>query len=375
MTNNLVAASMMTAVLWTLLAPQFVAVAEPSPEMQALIKAAQAEKQVEIILSGQVPQRLRALMPDFQEKYGIRVNFQTGGGPAHAQRILAERRVGRYTIDAWLGGDGTALTQLIPNGALAPIADLLIDPDVTDLSKWYKGRHYYTDPEQRYVFAFGAQPMHVVSFNTKLVDPNEIRSFGDLLDPKWKGKMVSWSPAARGAGASSLAMYLHPKIGEEWFKRWAREMDVTIVEDARQGAEWVALGRYHLGIFGIATQAETMRSEGFPIQGHLPHAMAEGEILTASAANIMVLDRAPHPKATQLFVNWLLTRDVQQKLITIAQRADSMRIDVDNTVVEPPYRRNSDVDYFVSFVDPNYQYAQTELFKRLGQIMQEAGFR
>jgi iron(III) transport system substrate-binding protein len=374
MTKNHTAASMLAAML-SLFTPQSVAAADPSPEMQALIKSAQAERQVEVILSGQMPQKLRALMPDFQEKYGIRVNFQTGGGPAHAQRILAERRVGRYTIDAWLGGDGTALTQLIPNGALAPIPELLIDPDVTDASKWYKGRHYYTDPDQRYVFAFGAQPLHVVSFNTKLVNPNEIRSFADLLDPKWKGKMVSWSPAARGAGASSLAMFLHPNIGEEWFKRWAREMDVTIVEDARQGAEWVALGRYHLGIFGISTQAETMRSEGFPIQGHLPHAMAEGEILTASAANIMVLDRAPHPKATQLFVNWLLTRDVQQKLITIARQSDSLRTDVDSSVVDAAHRRNPDADYFVSFVHPDYQYAQTELFKRLGQIMQEAGFR
>ena len=349
--------------------------AEATPDMQALIKAAQAEGQLELILSGQVPQKLSVLMPDFEKQYGVRVNFQTGSGSAHAQRILAERRVGRYTIDAWLGGDSTALTQLIPNKVLASIPELLIDPEVTDLSKWYKGRHYYTDPDQRYVFVFGAQPIHVVSFNTKLVDPGEIRSYRDLLDPKWKGKMVSWNPAAQGAGASAVGMYLHPRIGEEWFKRWASEMNVTMVGDARQGAEWLALGRFHLGIFGVATQAETMRSEGFPVQGYLPHAMSEGEILTVSATNIMVMDRARNPKAAQLFVNWLLTRDVQQKLITIAQRADSLRTDVDSSILEPAYRRKSDADYFVPFVEPRYQNEQSAIFKRIGDILKDAGYR
>lgn len=350
------------------------AAAEPTPQMQALIKAAQAEGRVEVILSGQVPQRLRVLMPDFEKRYGIRVNFQTGSGRSHAQRILAERRNGRYTIDAWLGGDGTALTQLIPNGVLAPIPELLIDPEVTDLSKWYKGRHYYTDPDQRYVFAFGAQPIHVVSFNTNLVDPKEIRSFQDLLDPKWKGKMVSWNPASRGAGGSAIGMYLHPGIGEEWFKRWAKEMDVTIVEDTRQGAEWLALGRFHLGIFGLATQVETMRSQGFPVQGYLPHPLAEGEILTVSATNIMVMDPAANPKAAQLFVNWLLTRDVQQKLIAIAERADSLRTDINSEVLEPAYRRNPNVDYFVPFVETGYQKDQAKIFKQIGEIMKQAGF-
>lgn len=373
MKNVAIIAALAVAVL--LPARQPAGAAEPTPQMKSLIDAARAEGRVEVILSGQVPQKLRVLMPDFEKLYGVRVNFQTGSGRAHAQRILAERRAGRYTIDAWLGGDSTALTQLIPNGVLAPIPELLIDPDVTDLSKWYKGRHYYTDPDQRYVFAFGAQPIHVVSFNTKLVDPGEIRSYQDLLDPKWKGKMVTWNPSAQGAGASAVGMYLHPRIGEDWFKRWAREMNVTVVEDARQGAEWLALGRFHLGIFGIATQAETMRSQGFPVQGFLPHAMAEGEILTVSATNIMVLDRAPHPKAAQLFVNWLLTRDVQQKLIKIAQRADSLRTDVDSSVLDPAYRRRPDADYFVPFVEPRYQKEQAAIFKRIGEILKDAGYR
>jgi len=349
--------------------------AEPTEDMQALIKAARAEGQVEVLLSGAVPQKLAVLMPDFEEKYGVRVNFQRGAGNAYAQRILAERRVGRYTLDAWLGGDTTALTVLIPNGALAPIPELLIDPEVTDLSNWYKGRHYYTDPDQRYVFAFGVRPIQLISFNTKLVDPREIRSYQDLLHPKWKGKMVSWNPAAQGAGATAVGMYLHPRIGEEWFRRWASEMNVTMVADARQGAEWLALGRFHLGIFGLATEVEAMSSQGFPVQAEMPHSMSEGEILTLASTNIMVMDRPRNPKAAQLFVNWLLTRDVQQKLIKIAERADTLRTDVNNEVIDAAYRRKPDVDYFVPFVEPRYQNEQDEILKRIGEILKQAGYR
>jgi iron(III) transport system substrate-binding protein len=343
--------------------------------MQDLIKAAKAEGQVEVLLSGQVPQQLAPVMPEFEKKYGVRVNFQTGGGDQNGQRILAERRVGRFTLDVWLGGANTALVQLIPNKALAPIPELLVDPEVKDTVHWYRGRHYYVDPDQRYVFAFGAQPVQNISFNTNMVKPDEIRSYHDLLDPKWKGKMVSWNPSVEGAGPNSIGMYLNPKIGEEWFVRWAREMDVTIVEDARQGAEWVALGRFPLGIFGIATQAAKMSKEGFPIQGYLSHPMAEGDMLNNSATNVMMMERAPHPKAAQLFLNWVLTRDAQQMIIKTSGVSDSLRTDVDNSVIAPQYRRDPNADYYVVFADPKYQSEQVQLAGRLRQIMKDAGYR
>lgn len=347
----------------------------PTPQMQALIKAAQAEGEVDVILSGQVPTRLRPLMPGFEKKYGIKVNFQTGGGSKHAQRILAERKLGRRTVDVWLGGANTALTQLVPNNALQPIAPLLIDPDVTDLSKWYKGRHYYVDEFGKFIFAFGAQPIHVIAFNTKQVDFNSLKSYWDIFDPKWKGKIVTWNPGWQGSGATSVGMYLNPAIGEEWFKRLAKEMNVTIVRDARQGAEWIALGRFQIGLFGMSTQADALQEQGFPVQGYQPHQMKEGSMLTSSATNLMVLEGPPHPKAAQLFVNWLLTRETQQELIRIAQRADSMRVDVDNSVIRPQYRKENNVDYYIPFVDPRYQKDQDEILKRMREIFAEAGYK
>jgi ABC-type Fe3+ transport system substrate-binding protein len=170
-------------------------------------------------------------------------------------------------------------------------------------------------------------------------------------------------------------MYLNPKIGETWFKRWAREMNVTIVTDARQGAEWIALGRFAIGMFGMSTQAEALKYQGFPISDYLPHPMEEGQVLSASAANIMVMDKAPNPHAAQLFVNWALSREGQATFIKAAEKTDSLRTDVPNDVIEPQYRIDPKANYYVAFTDREYIERKSEITGRLKTIMQEAGYR
>ncbi len=346
-----------------------------SAEWKALVRAAKREGKVEVILSGQMPRQLRTLMPAFEKKYGIKVNYQTGSGRAHAARILAERRRGIYTVDVWMGGSGTARVVLVPNGMLARIDKLLIDPEVANPARWFKGRHRYADPERRYILAWGASPLNTVSYNTKLVDPKEIRSYADLLDPKWKGKMVSLSPGFRGSGASSAPMFLNPKIGETWFRRWASEMDVTIVGDARQGAEWLAVGRFAIGVFGISTQARQLQEQGFPVRAHLGHGMKEGGALTSSAANIMAFDHAPNPKAMQLFVNWALSREAQLMFINHVKRSDSLRTDVPNEGIPPQYRIDPKEDYYIAFEDPEYSKRYRGILKKLRSIIKEAGHK
>jgi ABC-type Fe3+ transport system substrate-binding protein len=341
-------------------------------EWDELVKAAQREGEVSVIISG--AGKLRDAMPAFEKKYGIKVNYQTGSGRQHAERILAERRMGRYTVDAWIGGANTGLTRLLPDGALQSIPELLVDTDVTDQSKWFDGKHHYTDPEHRYIFTWGASPSYIVSYNTEMVDPEEIKSYWDLLDPKWKGKIVSTSPAAQGAGASSVPLFLNEKIGEEWFRRWANEMDVTIVGDARQGAEWVALGRFPIGMFRVNSQSDELAEQGFPIKEYLPHSMKEGEILSAGAANLMALDRAPNPNAQKLFVNWALSQEGQQMFIKIAESTDSLRGDVNNSIIPKQNRIQADVDYIIPFEDPDYVDKQGEILDMLRKIMKDAGY-
>jgi iron(III) transport system substrate-binding protein len=321
-----------------------------------------------------VPQKLRKIMPVFEKKYGIQVATQTGSSREVAERTLAERRVGRFTMDVWIGGAPTALVYLIPNKAVAPFRDFLVLPEVKDPSLWFLGKHYYADVEGRYVFVWGAAPSYNVVINTTMVKPDEIKSYADLLNPKWKGKIVSYSPAEQGTTNSTTPMFLNPRIGEQWFRRWATEMKPTLVSDARQGAEWVAMGRFPVGMFGLSTQADALEHQGFPIRAALPHPMAEGEVLSASAANMWVLDRAPHPNAAKLFVNWALSREGQSLFIKAGQKIDSLRTDVKNDVIEKQYRIDPKANYIVAFADARSPKEQKDIINKLRQIMKDAGY-
>ena len=343
-----------------------------SAEWQKLVKAAQKEGKVEVMLGGQMPRKLRKAMPEFQKKYGIKVNFQTGSSRRHSARILAERKQGKYTVDAWIGGANTALSIMLPNKMLQPVDTLLIDPEVKNPARWYKGKHHYTDPYGRYVFTWGASPSYAIAINTNLVKPDEIQSYWDLLKPKWKGKIVARSPGRRGSGATTVPMLLNPMIGEKWFQRFANDMDVTIVRDSRQGAEWLALGRFAIGMFGLNASALELRRQGFPVKSYLPQVLKEGEILSASAANIMAVDKAPNPNAMQLFINWALSKEGQSLFIKIGERSDSLRVDVPDELIEPQYRIRPDRKYYVAFSDPKYINNQRKFLKKLKRIMKKA---
>jgi ABC-type Fe3+ transport system substrate-binding protein len=343
-----------------------------SAEWDALVKAAQKEGAVEVILGGQMPRKLRTAMPAFTKKYGIKVNFQTGSSRKHSARIRAERKSGRYTADVWIGGANSALSLLLPNGVLRRLDTLLIDPDVKDPKKWYQGKLHWVDPQGQHILAWGASPSYTIAINTNLVKPGEIKSYWDILDPKWKGKIVARSPARRGAAASSVPMLLNPKIGKKWFERFATETGVTIVRDSRQAVEWLALGRFSIGMFGLGTPALEMQQQGFPVLSYLPHVLKEGETLSSSAANIMAVDKPPHPNAQKLFVNWVLSKDTQALFTRTGKTSDSLRMDVPEDTVAPQYRIRPDREYYVGFSDPSFINNQRKHLKTLRRIMKKA---
>ncbi len=108
-------------------------------------------------------------------------------------RVLSEQRGGKFLGDlALLGGSG--LYSLYQAKALDPIKPALMLPEVVDESKWWEGRHDYIDKERNYIFSFNGISRVDVVYNKDLVDPKELKSYWDLLNPKWKGKIVAFSP-------------------------------------------------------------------------------------------------------------------------------------------------------------------------------------
>lgn len=287
----------------------------------------------------------------FEKAYpGIKVRAVTGR--RSEIQITAERRARKYIPDVNIAG----VTQNYPNlyllKALDPIKPALILPEVVDESKWWKGKHRYADPEGKYAFIFlGFPQLGSFAYNTKLVNPKEINSFWDFLNPKWKGKIESRDMRGPGPGRGALRfMYNNPKIGPEFISRLYGGMDITLFRSIRQGTDWLATGKFAIcyGCGGI----DRARAQGLPVAKF--GLMKEGAGLVAQYGTVALINRGPHPNAARVFINWFLSREGQlalQKALANAEEGvpNSLRIDFPKDDLHPLDRRQEGVEYMEMF--------------------------
>lgn len=321
--------------------------AEPKPawqiEWENTIAAAEREGQLVVYTGGEASET--RIEEAFQIAFPkIKVTSLAGRGSQLGPKLIAERRAGKYLADFFIGGKGTAYAVLYNAKVLAPIQPLLFLPEVLDPSKWWQGRHKYVDADGKYIFVFvGNGSVVEIRYNTKLVNPKEFATYWDLVNPKWKGKIVGTDPRMGGMDSLVLFFYYHPKLGPDFLRRLYGEMDVTIARDYRQPLDWLAAGKFSICMPCNSRETRKAIAQGLPIGQILD--LKEGGNLTSGGGTISLIDRAPHPNAAKLFVNWLLSREGQ---IEFQKRsgADPLRIDIPKQNVLPENRRLDGVDYF-----------------------------
>ena len=280
----------------------------------------------------------------FQKKYPkIKITTVTGRGYELSQRIMNERRANKYLADLYISGNITPLTVFYRAKILEPVKPLLVLPEVVETSGWYEGKHHYDDPENRYIFVFEGTPRSgEITYNTQLVNPSEIKSYWDLLNPKWKGKIVSVDPLLAGPiSAAQIFFYKHSELGPEYLQRLHAETDIAIVRSNEQLLDWLSAGKYSFG-FG-ARNVDTAITQGLPLNQFLPGSLKEGSSVTAYNGTLSFFNRAPHPNAAKIAVNWLLSREGQSTWLDYNQKTgglyDSLREDISKEKVSERARR------------------------------------
>jgi ABC-type Fe3+ transport system substrate-binding protein len=327
--------------------PGLAAEAAASGEWEKTVKAAEEEGAVTIYMTQAFESVFRE---GFQKRFSkIKVNIVTGRGFQLAQRIMNERRGEKYLPDLYIGGNVSPLTVFHKAKILEPIQPLLLLPEVVDPEIWFEGKHHYNDPEGRYIFIFEGTPRSgEITYNTKLVIPAEFRSYWNLLDQKWKGKIVTVDPLVAGPiNSAQIFFYKHPELGPEFLRRLYTEMNMTIVRANEQLMDWLSTGKYALG-FG-ARDVDNAIAQGLPLNQFSPGHMKEGASLAAYNGTLSFFNRAPHPNAAKVATNWLLSRDGQSTWLdhnarTVGQY-DSLREDIPKDKVSPLSRRTKSGQY------------------------------
>ena len=282
-----------------------------------------------IIIGGGAVVASRAIHDLFEELFDIKISSSGGNSTEFADRLLAERSAGIFTVDLFWSGLGTATGRLVPNGILDPVADHLILPEVVDTSFWFQNRHWYADPERKYIisFASSASQMDLSGrYNTQQMPPEEVQgivSLWDFLEPNWKGRIMAMAPTDGYSGRYPAA-YGNPSFGPEFIERFfSPELDVTFYTDERLAADQLLLGKFAVCLFcsGTTTQIDAVRQFGAPVGDftELAPTWTDAAVLSSSSSSALasMVNRAAHPNAADLYLNWWLSKEGQTAMHTL----------------------------------------------------------
>jgi len=264
----------------------------------ALIEAARKEGKLafysafDLSLSEKLAKAFEATYP------GIPVRVERSGAERIFQRIGQEQMSGIRAADVACSTDAAHFVAWKRNGWLAPY----LPDDVA--------RHFppdAADPDGMYATVCAS--LSVIGYNTNLVKSEDApNSFADLLDPKWRGRIVKGHPAYSGTILTATFAMVQA-LGWPYFEKLAQQK-VMQVQSASDPPKKLGLGERAVQADGADAVLLQLKQQGQPIE--LVHA-SEGTPLIISPAGIF--RSAPNPNAARLFQSFLCSAQGQRVFI------------------------------------------------------------
>lgn len=318
--------------------------AKPFTEWDKTLIESRKEGKVTIYTTNP-PLARQALSEGFFKHTGIAIEMVTGTGSEISAKLIAEQRNGLYLADVYSGGTTTGLTALKPQGILASLEPLLFLPEVLDTKLWFRNTLPWLDNDKT-IIQTKMTPGHIadIAFNTNLARKEELISWQDLLNPRFKGKMNIWDPTTPGKGLKWVNRALTDYgLDMDYLKALASQEPFT-TRDVRMMAEWVARGKHIVAIQPENTTIDEFKAAGAPIKDTV---LKESKARLGGAfSGIALINKAPHPKAAKLFINWYLSREGQTAYVR-ARVEQSAREDVPTDHLPPENIRKPGVEYLL----------------------------
>jgi ABC-type Fe3+ transport system substrate-binding protein len=263
----------------------------------ALLDAARREGQVTWYTGLIVNQIVRPLAEAFAQKYpGVEVRYSRASDTETALKILNEGRAHRVQADVF---DATnAIFPLMDAHLVAayqPRAAEHYPPTLKDPNGYWTATNLY---------------FLTVACNTNLVNPEETpHSYGDLLDPRWKGQMA-WTNELAPQGPPGFIHNILTVMGDaqgmDYLRKFAAQQPVFVAASPRAVLDQVIAGEYKMGVMMYNHHVAISAGQGAPIE------WLRLEPLVGLQSVIGILQAAPHPNAARLFEEFVLSTDGQK---------------------------------------------------------------
>ena len=282
-------------------APSRAAAPEPTAVTPALVEAARKEGKVVWYAAMDLPVSERVARA-FEAKYsGIKVRIERTGSERQFTRLAQEYGSNISAADVINASDASHFIAWKRNGWLAPFL-----PE--EVAQHYPDE--YRDPDG--VFYTSRFYVSSLGYNTNLVKPKDApKSFADLLDPKWAGKIVKAHPGYSGTIMTSTFQVARA-LGWEYFEKLAKQR-VMQVQSSTEPPKKLAVGERAVMADGNDFNVILFKEAGQPVEVVYPE---EGSPLILCPNAVLV--RAPNPNAARLFQSYLLSREGQQVLTDFA---------------------------------------------------------
>jgi iron(III) transport system substrate-binding protein len=322
---------------------------------------AKAKQEGEVVVVGSTGRtRRESRTAAFQQKYGIKVTYLAGNANDMMAKIITEYRAQIHRVDVWSGGARERTQELYDGGIIQPLTPLLVHPEVTDPSLFYRGRYWWTVKDLGMLTA--AFPVPIFTYNTKTAKPDEITSWRDLLQPKFTGRIAIVEPDPGTASGMMVFLWRNPKLGSDWFTRLVKDQKPGLFSDGALATERLARGVYDIGLYNIS-DAVAAEKQGLPV-GIRVKPLLEGADLTAGGSNhLMAFAKPAHPNAQKLWINWFLSREGQINFQRVEGLYQSVRDDIPTDMLPQDFIRQPGIPYDFVMADPETPKLTAEFSK------------
>jgi iron(III) transport system substrate-binding protein len=288
----------------------------------------------------------RKVMDDFEAAFpGLKVD-QTGfqsSSRDFVPRLLQERNAGLFGWDIALMPSPEMLIQVHPVGGLDALRPLLMHPEVLADASWGDALNGgFVDTAKQLSYAITRARSQSLWIDTNQVKDDEIKSYRDLLDPKWKNRLLAGDLRTKGSGYNTGTTLRLKTRDEDILRKIYKDQEAVLSTDARQLTEFAVRGAYPVSLGAVSKPILL----DFLAQGVGKNlkciALPEVDYVYSGSNLLHFVNKAPHPAAAKLFVNWVLTKDGSSSFSRNLQD-NSRRVDV--PVFDPDTVPEKGVDY------------------------------